>query len=53
MEYSNMKVVDVKALAKERGLTGYSKLRKVKLITFLQNNLRPIPTQRPAPWHHP
>ena len=38
-----MKVVDLKALAKERGLRGYSKLRKAELITFLQNNLRPIP----------
>ena len=35
-----MKVVDLKALAKERGLKGYSKLKKAELITFLQNNLR-------------
>ena len=36
-----MKVVDLKALAIERGLRGYSKLKKAELITFLQNNLRP------------
>ena len=39
MEYNNMKVVDLKALAKEYGLRGYSKLKKAELITFLQNNL--------------
>ena len=38
-----MKVVDLKTLAKERGLKGYSKLRKAELITFLQNNLQPTP----------
>ena len=40
MEYGNMRVVDLKALTKEHGLRGYSKLRKAELITFLQNNLR-------------
>ena len=30
-----MKVVDLKDLMKERGLQGYSKLRKAELITFL------------------
>ena len=32
-----MKVVDLKVLANERGLRGYSKLEKAELITFLQN----------------
>ena len=36
-----MKVVDLKDLVKERGLQGYSNLRKAELITFLQNNLQP------------
>ena len=36
-----MEVTDLKALAKEHGLRGYSRLRKAKLITFLQNNLQP------------
>ena len=48
-----MKVVDSKAIAKEHGLRGYSKLRKTELITFLQNNLRPTPWEpiddRPRP----
>ena len=38
-----MKIVDLKALAKEHGLRGYSKFRKAELITFLQNNLQPTP----------
>ena len=44
-----MKVVELKALAKGRGLRGYSKLKKDELITFLQNNLRPTPAPRPKP----
>ena len=41
-----MKIVDLKALAKERGLRGYSKLKKAELITLLQNNLpTPPPSQ--------
>ena len=48
-----MKVIELTALAKERGLRGYSKLKKAELITFLQNNLRPHtrPTRpsRPPP----
>ena len=34
-----MKVIDSKALTKEHGLRGYSKLRKAELITLPQNNL--------------
>ena len=52
MDYNNMKIVDLKALAKEHGLRGYSKLKKAELITFLQNNLpapRPIPAPRTRP----
>ena len=41
-----MKVVELKALAKEHGLRGYSRLKKAELITFLQNNLRPTPAPR-------
>ena len=36
-----MKVVDLKALAKERGIKGYFQLKKAELITFLQKNLQP------------
>ena len=52
MDYKNMKVVDLEALTKECGLRGYSKLKKAKLITFLQNNLQPTqasPTRPPRP----
>ena len=44
-----MKVIDLKALANEHGLRGYSKLRKAELITLLQNNPPPVPTLRPIP----
>ena len=44
-----MKVVNLKALAKEQGLRGYSKLKKAELITFLQNNLQPTPAPRTRP----
>ena len=51
-----MKVVDLKALEKEHGLQGYSKLKKAELITFLQNNLQPTPapcTRPPKPTRPP
>ena len=44
-----MKVVDLKAIVKVRGLRGYSKLKKAELIAFLQNNFRPTPRPMPAP----
>ena len=33
-----MRVAKLKALARERGLRGYSRLRKAELIALLQNN---------------
>ena len=39
-----MRVAELKALARERGLRGYSRLRKAKLIALL----RPAPPTRPA-----
>ena len=38
-------VVQLKAMAKERGLKGYSRLRKDDLIQFI-NDARPIPAPR-------
>ena len=41
-----MRVAELKALARERGLRGYSRLRKAELIALLQNN-PPAPHTRP------
>ena len=35
-----MRVVDLKALVKECGLRGYSRLKKAELIAFLRDNLQ-------------
>ena len=54
-----MRVVNFKALMKERGLRGYSRLNKAELIAFIQNNLQPctktplIPPPRPIPASRP
>ena len=39
MDYDNMMVVELIAISRERGLKGYSRLRKVELITLLQDNI--------------
>ena len=36
--YETLRMPDLKALARERRLRGYSQLRKAELIAFLQNN---------------
>lgn len=38
MDYNSLKVVELKAIAKERGLKGYSTLLKSGLIDFLKND---------------
>ena len=56
-KFSELKVPELKALAKERGLRGYSKLRKAELIALLQTpplppapcTRPPKPTRRPPP----
>ena len=35
MDYENMRVAELKALARERGLIGYSWMRKAELIALL------------------
>ena len=48
--YNNMSVGRLRALAREHGLRGYSRLRKAELITFLRENLS---AQEPVENHQP
>ena len=41
MEYENMRVPELKSLARDRGLTNYSLMRKAELVALLQNNPQP------------
>ena len=47
MEYENMRVPELKSLARDRGLRNYSRMRKAELVAFLQNNGTPE-----DPFHH-
>ena len=48
MEYENMRLSELKALARERRLRGCSRMRKAELIELLRNNGRaPAPTPPP------
>ena len=38
IDYESMTVVQIRELAKERGLTGYSSLNKADLIQLLKDN---------------
>ena len=35
MDYENMRIAELNALARERGLRGYSRLKKAELIALL------------------
>ena len=41
MDHENMRMAELKALAREHGLRGYSWLRKAELIALLRDNLQP------------
>ena len=43
MEYENMRVPELKALTRDRGLRNYSRMRKAELVALLQNN--PLPSR--------
>ena len=38
MEYENMKLLELKSLARDRWLRNYSQIRKAELVALLQNN---------------
>ncbi|WP_456297495.1 SAP domain-containing protein [Cellulosilyticum lentocellum] len=38
MDYSSMTVTELKALCKERGLTGYSSMTKTELVSLLKES---------------
>ena len=48
MGYENMRVMELKALARDRGLRNYSQMRKAELVALLQNNPQPSRTGGPS-----
>ena len=53
MEYENMRVPELKCLARDRGLRNYSWMRKAELVDLLQNNGIPEGPRAPAPRTRP
>ena len=58
MEYEDMRRLELKSLARDRGLRNYSRMRKAELVALLQNNpppgqsctsAAPTPHTRPPP----
>ena len=47
MEYENMKVTELKALARERGLRSYSRMRKAEIIELIRNNQQGLASWAP------
>ena len=47
MDYENMRMPELKSLARDRGLRNYSQMRKAELVAVLQNNPPPAPRTRP------
>ena len=46
---NEMKVTDLRSLARQLGMRGYSRLRKDDLMDFIKDNLSSRPPPRPAP----
>ena len=60
MEYENMRMPELKSLARDHGLRNYSRMRKAELVALLQNNPPPgqscasaAPTPAPDLLLHP
>ena len=53
MEYENMRMPELKSLARDRGLRNYSQMRKAELVTLLQNSGTPADPRAPAPHIRP
>ena len=49
MEYENIRMPELKSLAREHKLRNYSRMRKPELVPLLQNNPPPAPRTRPPP----
>ena len=48
MEYENMRALELKALARDRGLRNYSQMRKTELVGLLRAPAPPPSPQRCA-----
>ena len=48
MEYENMRMPELKSLARDRGLRNYSRMRKAELVALLQNSGTPEDPRAPA-----
>ena len=53
MEYENIRVPELKVLARDRELRNYSRMRKAELVALLQNNGTPKGPRAPAPRTRP
>ena len=53
MEYENMRMPELKALARDRGLRNYSRMRKTESVALLQTNGTPEDPRAAAPHNRP
>ena len=49
MEYENVRMPELKSLARDCGLRNYSQIRKTELVALLQNNGTPEDPRAAAP----
>ena len=53
MEHENMRMPELKSLARDRGLRNYSRMIKTELVALLQNNGNPEDPRTAAPHTRP